>query len=390
MNEGKIIDINKGRKKLNYKKILSVLKFPVIILAVIAAVLLSARLIGKVAVSNVTDSFRQIKTVFSKGEGFPYSLEGFEVERVEAIGNRVLFLTDDNSFVLDKKAGELFRTQLFAENTKVITHNGRALIYSNNSSKVVMQSKTEELGSVDADGMVVTATLAKNGWFATSHYDSRNRSVLTVYNNRFEKEFVWNCAEERITAIALSPNGKSVAISAVGVANAEIYSRVMIFNTKESKPVYDSKLDGTLLLKMFYPSKKAVVAVGDNKTVVLDVTEKKFKEELTYAETGLVFADSDEKGNVIVCFGNSGGFESRIHSFKKDGTKLCELTLAGKPQALDIGSNKIACVLNNELIVYNLKGEEKERFKVSGAAEKVIICSGDFFTVEDKKICKYN
>lgn len=388
MSEGKVIDINKGRKKLNYKKILSVLKIPIIILAVAAALLLSARLVGKVAMSNVTDAFRQIKTVFSKGAGFPYSIEDLEIERIEAVGNRILVLTQDNSLVLDRKAGELYKTQLFAEDTKVITHNGRALLYSNNSEKVVLQSKTEELGSVEAEGSVVTAALAKNGWFATSHPSGETLSVLTVYNNRFEKEFVWNCANERIAAIALTPNGKGVAVSAVGVENAEVYSRILLFNTKEAKPVYDSKISGTLILEMFYPSDEAVIAVGDNKTLVLD-EKGKTKEEYSYTETGLLFAQADENGNVAVCFSDSGGFESQIHAFKKDGSELCTLTVEGKPDALDIGSGRVAYVFNGELIAFNFKGKEKERFKVSGDVEKVMICSGDFFTVEGEQICKY-
>lgn len=387
MNEEKIIDINKGRKKLNYKKIISLLKIPVIILAVVAALLLSARLVGKVAMSNITDAFRQIKTVFSKGEGLPCSLESLDAEKIEAIGDRILILTEDNSIVLDKKAGELFRMQLFAENTKVITHNGRALLYSNNSSKVVMQSKTEELGSVEADGAVVTAALSENGWFATSHSDNENLSVLTVYNNRFEKEFVWNCANERITAIALMPNGKDVAVSAVGVENAEIYSRILIFSTKKSEPVYDSKISGTLVLEMFYPSDDAVIAVGDNKTLVMSA-DGKTKKELTYTESGLLFAEADEKGNVAVCFSNTGGFESQIHAFKKDGSELCALTVEGKPDALDIGSKRVAYAINNELIAYSFKGEEKERFSISEDVAKIMIC-GDFFTVEGDRICRY-
>lgn len=388
MGEGKIIDINKGRRKLNYKKILSALKIPIIILAVAAALLLSARLVGKVAMSNVTDAFRQIKTIFSKGSGFPYSMEDLEVERVEAIGNRILVLTDDNSLVLDRKAGELFKTQLFADDTKVITCNGRALLYSNKSEKVVMQSKTEELGSVAADGAVVTAALAKNGWFATSHPSGETLSVLTVYNNRFEKEFVWECANERITAIALTPDGKSVAVSALGVENAQVYSRILLFNTKETKAVYDSKISGTLVLKMFYPSDEAVIAVGDNKTLVLD-GEGKTSEAFTYTEKGLQFVHSDDKGNVALCLSDSGGFESQIYVFKKDGSKLCTLAVEGKPDALAVGSNRVAYVFNGELVAFNFKGKEKDRFKVGGEVEKLMVCSGDFFTLENKRICKY-
>ena len=120
---------------------------PVVILAVAAALILSARLVGKVAMSNVTDSLRQIKTIFSKGHGFPYEA-GDDVLRVEAIGNRVFVLSEDGSLVLDSKAGELFKYQLSNAKSKVTTFNGRALIYSNGSQNVIMQSKTEELGSI--------------------------------------------------------------------------------------------------------------------------------------------------------------------------------------------------------------------------------------------------
>lgn len=386
--EEKIIDLNKRRRKLNYKKILSALKIPVVILAVIAALILSARLVGKVAMSNVTDSLRQIKTIFSKGQGFPYELEGESLLRIEAVGNRLLILSEDDSLVLDGKAGELLRLQLSNESSKITAFNGRALIYSNGSQNVIMQSKTEQLGSVKEDGAVVTAAIAKNGWFATTYASEGKHSVLTVYNNEFEKEFIWQCANERINAIALSPDGKSVAVSAMGVENAEIYSRLMIFNTKETQPVYDAKISSTLFLKLYFPSKETVVAVGDNKTLVIGKDGEK-KNELLYAENSFSLSAADEKGNVAVCCSEFGGTSSLITVFKKDGSTACSITVQGEPAGLDIGSGKVAVTVGGELIAYNLKGEEKERFQTGVAAQQVMICSGNFFTVEDGKICKY-
>ena len=388
MKEEKIIDLNKRRRKLNYKKILSALKIPIVILAVVAALILSARLVGKVAMSNITDSLRQIKTIFSKGEGFPYEIADEDVLKIEAIGNRILILSEDSSLVLDSKAGELLRFQLSNAKSKVTTFNGRALIYSNGSQDVIMQSKTEQLGSIKEDGAVITAAISKNGWFATVYASEGKHSVLTVYNNKFEKEFIWQCANERINAVALSPDGKSVAVSAMSVENAEIYSRFMIFNTKETEPVYDSKVSSTLFLKLYYPSKDTVVAVGDNKTLVIGKDGEK-KNELLYAENSFSLSASDEKGNVAVCCSEFGGTRSVITVFKKDGSTACSITVQGEISGLDIGSNKVAVTVGGELVVYNLKGEEKERFQTSANAEQVMICSGKFFTVEDGKICKY-
>ena len=387
MKEEKIIDLNKRRRKLNYKKILSALKIPVVILAVAAALILSARLVGKVAMSNVTDSLRQIKTMFSKGHGFPYDA-GDDVLKVEAIGNRVFVLSEDGSLVLDRKAGELFKYQLSNAKSKVTSFNGRALIYSNGSQNVIMQSKTEELGSIKEDGAVITAAIAKNGWFATTYASEGKHSVLTVYNNKFEKEFIWQCANERINAIALSPDGKSVAVSAMGVENAEIYSRLMIFNTKETEPVYDAKISSTLFLKLYFSSNETVVAVGDNKTLVTG-KDGAVKNEIIYAENSFSLSAADESGNVAICCSEFGGARSDITVFKKDGTKACSIIVDGEPTALDISSNKVAATVGTELIVYNLKGEEKERFQLSANADQVMICSGKFLTYESGKICKY-
>lgn len=388
MKEGKIISLKKRRIKLNFKKLLYSLRIPIVIAVVIVALFLSARLVGNVAMSNITDSLRQVKTLFSKGQGFPYSLENISAKKIDAIGSRMLIIGEDESLVLDSKAGELFSCQLGSAESKVISFNGRALVYSNGSGKVILQSKTEQLGSVEEQGAVITAALAKNGWFATSYSAEGTQSVLTVYNNRFEKEFVWNCANERIAAIALSPDGKRVAVSAVGVENAEIYTRVLIFNTKETAAAYDSKISGTLLLKMFFPSDKAVIAVGDNKTLVLGENGEKL-DELAYSENSVSLVEADEKGNVAVCCSEFGGSKSIVTVFKKDGSRACSLSIQGEPAGMDIGSNKVAVALGNEIIVYNLKGEEKKRIQTLAAAEQVMICSGDFFTVENGNICKY-
>lgn len=384
----KIISLKKRRIRLNLKKLLYSLRIPIVIAVVIAALFLSARLIGNVAMSNITDSLRQTKTLFSKGQGFPYSLENIDAEKIDAIGNRMLIIGEDESLVLDSKAGELFSFQLGNAESRVVSFNGRALIYSNGSDKVILQSKTEQLGSIEEQGAVITAALAKNGWFATTYSAESSQSVLTVYNSRFEKEFVWNCANERVAAIALSPDGRKVAVSAIGVENAEIYSRILIFNTNETDAIYDSRVSGTLLLKMYLPSDKTLVAVGDNKTLVLGADGEKI-DELVYSENSVSLVETDEKGNVAVCCSEFGGSKSNVTVFRKDGSRACTISVQGEPSGMDIGSDKVAVALGNEIVVYNLKGEEKKRMQTLTAAEQVMICSGDFFTVENGNICKY-
>ena len=216
MKNKKIIPLKKLRNKKNLKKFLSLLIVPAVLIVVGLAFLISARILGNVAVSNTIDGLRSVGTLFSDGEGFPYTLGEENISKIEMIGNRILILSEEKSTVLDYKAGKWFENQVTSPDAKVITQNGRALIFSSGSDKVILHSKTEQLGTVTADGRVITATLGYNGWFATSHTGEESQSVLTVYNNHFEKEFQWNSSNERISAIALSKNGKKVAVAAIG------------------------------------------------------------------------------------------------------------------------------------------------------------------------------
>lgn len=388
MKNQKIIPLKKLRNKKNLKKLLSLLIIPAVILVVAVAFLLSAKLLGNVAVSNAIDDLREIKTLFSDGKGFPYSLGEEKISKIELIDNRIFILGEDKSTVLDFKAGVWFENQVDNPDSEVVIKNGRALIYSNSSKRVVMQSKTEELGSIDADGQVITATLGHNGFFATSHTGEEAQSVLTVYNNRFEKEFQWNCSNERIISIALSKNGKKVAVAAVGVEDAEIYTRIIVFNTDETKAVKDIEISGTLFLKLIWTNSDAIIAVGDNQTLVFDENGEK-TDTLGYSDHKISCIKSDDKGNVVLCRTDLGGAKTYITVYKKDGTIVCEKSFDGEITDVDIDKNKFAVLRNGEITVYNFKGEEKEKIVPESEATLLLLKSGKCYTVENGKICKY-
>lgn len=386
--DSQIIDLEKKRTEITLKKLIRFLRIPIVILVVIAAIFLSVRLMGNVAVSNITDGLRQVKTLFSSSSGYPYSLDNVELNKITAIGGDIMLVDENSSTVLDEKARVRYDSQLESADSKVISKNGRALIYSESSSKVVLQSKTETLGTVTADKGVVTAALASNGSFAISHPSDKAQSVLTVYSNRFKKEFQWNCSGERIASISLSDNSKRVAVSAVGATNAEIYTRFLLFKTDESEPVTDIKYSGTLIYKTVYTSSEKIIAVGDNKTVVFN-SKGEILEEVTYSEDSVSAIASDSNGNTVICLDEYGGSKSRILIYKSNGKLSGEINLNGVPEAVDISDNRVAVALGSEIIKFSYKGKELDRIQAHGSPSHIVVTSGSVYTVESGNIRKY-
>ncbi|MBQ2847749.1 MAG: hypothetical protein IJE74_05775 [Clostridia bacterium] len=388
MADKKVVDINKFRNKKLIKKIFYVLRIPIVILAVIAALFLSARLLGNVAVSNVTDAIRQTGNIFSRGEGYPCSADISKFRKLTAIGSNPFIIYDDSSIILNSSADEVFSMPLSYADSKVKTNNGRALIYSNSSNEVVLQSKTEKLGTITEDGAVVAAALSKNGYIATSYASEENQSVLSVYNSRFKKIFQWNCSQERIADISLSSNGKKLAVAAVGAENAEIYTRLIVFDIDSSEPLADVKYSGTLLLKVVYTSSNKIIAAGDNRTVVIS-SRGEAVDELIYSEDSILAVCADDSGNTVIWYEEFGGSKTGMVRYSSRGKKTCTVTLDGIPDCVASYGGKIAVANANKITLYSSNGKETRTVETENSVSELICCSGGIFAVENGAVCKY-
>ncbi len=386
--EKKIINLNKKRNAITAKKVFRWLRIPLVILVVAAALFLSARLMGNVAVSNITDSIRQIKTIFIKSEGYPYSLETLNFRNAVPIGGGPLVVYDDSTLVMNASADEIFSMQISHADSKAVTRNGRALIYSSSSNEVVLQSKTEKLGSITEQNPVTAAALAENGSFATSHAADENQSILSVYNNRFKKIFQWNCSQEFITDISLSSNGKKVAVAATGVENAEIYTRIIIFDIDSPEPVADIKYKGTMFLRIVYTASNKIIAVGDNKTVVHN-KKGEVTDEHVYSEDSLIAVCIDDNGNTTVCYKEFGGSKTGIVRYSVSGRKTCSIVIDGLPDCVAAYSGRIAVASGNIITVYSSNGKESKVIKTENPVTRIFVCSGTVYTIEGGSIYKY-
>lgn len=388
MSEKKIIDLKKEKTARLAKKILRMLRIPLIAALAVAVLIFCARMLGSVAVSNITDSLNSIKLAVSSGDGYPYVLEDFNVRELSSVDGRPLVIYRDSSLVLDSTADTMLNCQLPAADSKAVVKNGRVFVYSNNSTQYVIHGKTEKLAEGKADGNIITAALAKNGSFATSHSSEEAQSVLTVYNPRQKLIFRWNCSNERIADIALSDSGRKVAIVAIGTENAEFYTRLIIFDIDATEPTADIRYEGTLMLRVLFASSNRIITVGDNKTVVHN-RNGEVLDELKYSEDSIKAIVPDEKGNLLVAYSEYGGAKTGIVRFSKSGKRTCEAVIDGTPDCFAMRNGKIVVSDDNILTVFNSKGEVKKTVNAESPVLGIELSSNAIYTLENGVVCKY-
>lgn len=388
MAENNIVNLNRERFWLLLKKILRVLRIPLIILAVLALLLLGVRLMGEVASSHLTDAAHDVRLLFSKGKGYPYTLEAYQTRHVTMIGRDPLILTRESCTVLDGSADTVQLTQLPCADSRVVVSNGRALVYSNTTGTLLLLSRSRQLLRQDEKNGVVTAALAANGAYATVTAGEKARSAVRVYNRRQALQFQWNCADERISSVALSRNGKQVALLAVGAENAEIYTRLLLFRTDGSTPLIDQKYPGTLLLRVVYTAADRLIAIGDNQTVALNRKGEKIT-ELTYTSDSLNDIEVDDAGNVLLCYDALGGAKATVVRLNKQGKQTCSLTTEFAPTGYAVNGKGLALADGSKLTVYNAKGAEKRTMQADAEITQLLSAGSQIYTVENGVIRRY-
>ncbi len=382
------VDFQKAKNKAAFRKILKKLRIPLAIIAAVCVIVLIFASMGETGRSNFSDSIRSIPATIGESEGFPYRGDRLDLKKVMLIGDKPLLVTTDGVETLSQNADSLYDLHLNWPDTKVISNNGRAFVFSNTKGRAYLISRTKKLAEFNESGNIVTGTVGKNGSVALSYTEKNIQSVVKIYTSRQKNEFTWNCTEDYVSSLALSANGKKVLISAVGVDNAELYSRIVLFKSSKTKAEFDIKLPGTTVLKVVYTSHGKIIAVGDNKTVIMN-RKGEILSEITYSGDALFAVKSDTDGNVLLCYKEFGGSVIKVRSINTFGNTKKEFDLDYTPDSVDMRGNKLAFALGNEVKFYSPSGSEKGSYECENNISTVLITSVGIYTLENGTLCKY-
>ncbi len=369
------------------RKLISVFSVTAIVLIVFIAVFMSARSAGNVTFSNITDGFRQV--FFSEHtSGYPYTNKDLTFREIKAIGDSVLLLNADSAYVMTPSAKITARIALDSADTKVKTCNGRALIYENSKNSVVLTGKTEKLTQVSLQDEILTAVIGKSGAFAVALKDEEACSKVIVYDRSSNEIFGWKFANERISDMAFSSNGKKLAVTVCSAKNAVIYSRIVVFDIVKNEMLEDIRFDGCMMLRVCYTSRGRLVAVGDSQYVIYNKDFQRV-DGLEYSENTLSSVSIDDNGNTVLAFTQNGTSKLSVVRHNASGKKTFSVVLEGTDAKLYADGPKTAVVCGEKVTVLNSSGETVEEITLDSTPDSLAYSSGDIFTLETGAVKKY-
>ncbi len=339
----------KGKKKEKGRRF----KFGLAVVSVIVAIIM---LIEVLLPAGIFQTISNVTAVLGKGT-YPISIKGAETLNVATPGNYFFHLTDTYISGYASSGKELFSTAHGFERPVLSTSKGRILVYNLGGKQFHIFDLNELKETVETKQEIICAAISDSGNYAVATYSDKYAAAVTVYNKRGKILFEWYSAEDAINNIAISPNGKKIAISTFNSSSGLFNSKVNIINFKSATPEFSKTIEKNLVYGLKGSNKKGFFVVKSKGTEFIKWSGEKSTEFSDDYNISL-FRSCGSKNAVVFCR-ESDQTDNRIAIITKSGKHKYTLKFKGIINDIRIKGSNVYCLSDNTVSVLDFEGNVK-------------------------------
>ena len=365
------------------------LKVFAVVFVILLLVVIGAAQFGGVTFATIGDSIRTSLAGVGSGEGYPYRMNGVEIVDAGMTNSDLVLVYDDSVKVLDSTAKELSNITHKYNHPVMSSNSGRVLLYDEGGKSFRVQSKTRVLYEKQLEHIIYTGAMGKDGTVALATSASGAESMLTIYDNDKDEVFVWKCAKEHIISCDVSDNGRLFAVSVMGVDNGSIYSKVYIFNKNKTEAQATFEYKDSSVSSVQFLSNETLFVLGNNVCQIIKGDEVKEKIDVSINTPSRLYI-SDNNTAILVLSKYSSTTQKIIKVYNKSGVELFTQEIDGLVKSVSTDGKYIAVLTDDNVQVFNHKGNAVGSADVNTDAEEVIVSSRNTYVYSLDKIERYS
>ena len=293
--------------------------------------------------------------------------------------------------VLDTGGSEPLRDFFRMSAPAISAANGRAIAYDIGGTAFYVFDKKRILAAFEASGVIVSASINKNGWFCVNTQEGGGlRGVTTVYNSKAAPVFRVNLASGYALSSALSPDNKVLAVLNI----TDVGSRITIYNgLNKTEPDSTFELTGELILDTRFLSGGDLLAISMNSLIAIDKNGAS-RILYEYFDKRLGGYSLDENALVLHLLDFGIGYGGRLLSLDKDWKIIAEIATDREIISMSLKGKHLAVLRNDGLIFYNAAFEAfspKDGYTpVAGVNRVITLSNGSALVTSDNSAVVIN
>ncbi|MBQ8298593.1 MAG: hypothetical protein IJX99_01780 [Clostridia bacterium] len=253
------------------------------------------------------------------------------------------------------------------------------IIGEKDGTKVYMINSNAKIWEMDIQGTILDVSVNKNGYSAIIYKQVGYKSLIKVVKPDGTELFTTYLASTYALDAEISNDNKILAVAEINTEGIKVGSIIELINMSDLEKKNSSKFaleDGTLVTNIEYNSKNKLLIQTDSGIQIVDNNElKMFVEDF---DDGTKFVTiENESSPVVISKVENGLFETsyvlKIFDYKENDVSYEEYQIDDSPSIIASKDNKIAMLIEKELIIVNLNGKLLKKYDVSGNIKSIII-----------------
>lgn len=372
----KVVKGKKAEKKRKFRLLTSV----VIVVAVVLFVL------EMIFPAGLVRTLKNTVAVIGSGN-LPIELDSTNTLDVKPMGSYYYLLTNTHLYAYSNSGKELIVHVHGFENPILKASRFGALIFDQGESKVSILTISGEETVVDIKKAVFTAAISDSGSYTVVTESDSYASAVSVYNKKGKNIYEWYSAKDTVNNVAISSNGKKIAVSTFNTSGGEFTSNISVLNFKSANPEYSYKIEDSLVYDISSAATSYFTVASSNS--IQFIKWNNFDRNEYSNDHNLMTLRTASHGTVAVWSRESNLNESIITVFKKNGEKDYEFKFNGIISDIRLFGGHIYCMSDTEIYLLSETGAVLRKASSGfGGVRAVVSGTNNVLVITDNKIEK--
>ncbi len=296
-----------------------------------------------------------------EGDGYPYAISGNTVAGMGQVGSYLTVLTDSSLQFLNANATCVEQRPNTLSDPFLVAAGRYALVAEIGGNRFRIETRRDtvlekqlENRKIYAADMVSSGTVAVVTDSASQNYVCG----IQVYNRKGKLTYEYKSGKYLITAISLSPNGRSLAAIGTTAEAGTLKSVLLLFDMKSDTPIEHSGTD--LMLYGVSHFGDTVLAAGGQEYWLVTDGGKTIRKEHHEGYELIGYADSDKQAVLVLRQSGSTG-SGTVWIFDKQGNKVQTTPFVGSFRSISCYDD--TCVLLTDSTVFLL--DDKQEIQIN-------------------------
>lgn len=345
-----------------------------LVLITVAVVLISALVLTTASAPTGIVEFIGVKKALSKsGESFPVEYD-FSTGGDVVYSNGSVLVVNESDLKCYNRTGNLIYSRIHGFATPIVkTSEVRTLVYGLNDSHYLIETAEKEVLSKNTDNNapIIAGDISDCGVFALVTEGTEDIALVTVYDKKGNEKYKYHSANNYVTSVTVSENGKQMCVVSLSTKQAEFVSKLSVYDFNSTKPVFETELEDEVVYEAEYSNSKKVAIITDKRFLTLQ--GKKINKSIKHNPESINKYEISDKYILIYNTADNNSSDGIVRIYSLDGNEKAEFIINGNISDISV-YNKRIYTLGEKVTEYDFKGNVVKVTEINNGAVKIAAC----------------